>query len=743
MPVRRTVILACSLLLCVTQFGEAQRDVEYLGAEEIAAINQHLMVSSRLLTMSNDKQEVQRDTINEDKDLMYGEKIVAPQRHLEETWVKLGNDIDGEAAGDFSGNSIALAVDSQTQAVRVAIGAPFNHGDQSDPGVQLHNGHVRVYEYDSIAAGSSATSSSWLQVGNDMNGEEIFDSFGSIVVLSANGKRVAACAPLNFDEFNQITGHVQILEEDETTGQWLPVGGAIHGLEHKELFGAGLALSADGTRVAVGAPFYSVKLTSAGQVRVFEETDGIWMQLGSSIDGEGEFDECGGAVTMSADGTRIAIGAKHNDGGVDSSGHVRVYELQTNGASGNADWVQVGSDIDGDAGKDHTGESVALSSDGRILAVGASRSFAMTGSVQIYEEVGNQGWVSLGNAIVGEHPGGLAGFSLDISDDGHLLVVGAPRAANANGDATGAARAYEYDAILSDWRPLGDELWGEAADDLFGGVVTAVVTSTNTVALAVAAPGNDSNGYYSGHVRAFTLTRTAPVAEALEEKEGTKIDEATLVALPVDVCQCALKTKTCESYPLRPQDDLMLCFSTEASHLQFNMVYSMTLSQEPSDKSRDEPPLHMEVIHKGGILANEHTLTSVMDAGAVSLVQTRPMTAFFVSSDEPSELVVSGIVQMALTQERKNSRAADRPVGRQDASYDTVGLDPSSSLPATSFSIVIELQQHDHTKTGFPTFQAAPQSVDDTTNTSAGKRMMLTKSAIYTLIFAGVVTLAF
>ena len=49
---------------------------------------------------------------------------------------------------------------------------------------------------------------------------------------------------------------------------------------------------------------------------------------------------------MSSDGSRIAIGARYNDGNGNNSGHVRVYDYS------NGSWSQVGSDIDGEATND-------------------------------------------------------------------------------------------------------------------------------------------------------------------------------------------------------------------------------------------------------------------------------------------------------------------------------------------------------------------------------------------------------
>ena len=65
---------------------------------------------------------------------------------------QLGNDIDGEAAGDQSGQSISIDSDGD----RVAIGAYYNDGTDTNAG------HVRVYEY---------SSGSWSKLGSDLDFE--------------------------------------------------------------------------------------------------------------------------------------------------------------------------------------------------------------------------------------------------------------------------------------------------------------------------------------------------------------------------------------------------------------------------------------------------------------------------------------------------------------------------------------------------------------------------------------------
>jgi hypothetical protein len=45
------------------------------------------------------------------------------------------------------------------------------------------------------------------------------------------------------------------------------------------------------------------------------------------IDGEAAADESGGSVALSADGGRLAVGAPGNDGTGADSGHARVYDV--------------------------------------------------------------------------------------------------------------------------------------------------------------------------------------------------------------------------------------------------------------------------------------------------------------------------------------------------------------------------------------------------------------------------------
>ena len=78
-------------------------------------------------------------------------------------------------------------------------------------------------------------------------------------------------------------------------------------------------------------------------LRVHQFSGGSWAQLGSDIDGEAASDHSGHSVSLSADGTILAVGAYGNDGTGSNAGHARVYEFSS------GSWTQRGSDIDGEA----------------------------------------------------------------------------------------------------------------------------------------------------------------------------------------------------------------------------------------------------------------------------------------------------------------------------------------------------------------------------------------------------------
>jgi len=122
-------------------------------------------------------------------------------------------------------------------------------------------------------------------------------------------------------------------------------------------------------------------------VYYYDSAASDWIQKGSDIDGEASNDRAGSSVSLSSDGSIVAIGAPYNDGATgDRAGHVRVFKYD----STTSGWVLKGDDFDGEADLDFSGDSVSLSNDGSILAIGAPYrdvgGSSNAGYVRVYED---------------------------------------------------------------------------------------------------------------------------------------------------------------------------------------------------------------------------------------------------------------------------------------------------------------------------------------------------------------------
>ena len=405
-------------------------------------------------------------------------------------WGQIGGDIDGEAASDQSGISVSLS----SNGTIVAIGAYTNDGAGG-----ANSGHVRVYQYDATKTMAETDQASsdfgpvgWRRLGADIDGDATSDYSGYSVSLSSDGTILAVGAHGN-DDAGGGAGHVKVYEY--SGGSWSQKGGDIDGEAAIDLSGISVSLSSDGSIVAIGAYLNDGTGADAGHVRVYEYSGSAWVQKGGDIDGEAAFDSSGISVSLSDDGSIVAIGAIYNDGTGAQSGHVRVYEY-----SGSS-WSQKGGDIDGEAAGDYSGVSVSLSDDGSIVAIGAhlnDGTGADAGHVRVYEYSGSS-WSQKGGDIDGEAAGDYSGISVSLSDDGTIVAIGAHGNDDAGADA-GHVRVYEYSG--SAWVQKGGDIDGEAAGDASG---YSVSLSSDGSIVAIGAYLNNSASFDAGHVRVYQI----------------------------------------------------------------------------------------------------------------------------------------------------------------------------------------------------------------------------------------------
>ena len=285
---------------------------------------------------------------------------------------------------------------------------------------------------------------------------------------------------------------------------WTQVGSDIDGEAAGDECGYSVSLSSDGSTVAIGARYNDGNGSYSGHVRVYKNISGTWTQQGSDIDGEATGDQSGWSVSLSSDGSTVAIGASSNDNGTDA-GHVRIYK----NISGT--WTQIGLDIDGEAAGDESGWSVSLSSDGSTVAIGAflnSGNGAYSGHVRIYKNISGT-WTQVGSDIDGEAAYDGSGISVSLSSDGSTVAIGA-YANGGNGAHAGHVRIYKN--ISGTWTQVGSDIDGEPAH---AGSGISVSLSSDGSTVAIGAYANGGNGANAGHVRVYSLNGTSSILNTL------------------------------------------------------------------------------------------------------------------------------------------------------------------------------------------------------------------------------------
>lgn len=306
-------------------------------------------------------------------------------KNVSNTWTLTGGDINALTSDTRLGAYDGLCIN--TAGNIVAVGGWLG-GDQpgvSDPGV------ARVYE---MVAGN------WSQIGQTLSGEttgvpgdynENADYFGFSVSINSAGNIlvVGGYANDNNDYPNLANaGHARVFEN--ISGTWTQVGSDIDGGSAYLKFGSSTSINNTGNIVAVGGPGSgATTATEAGVVRVYENINGTWTQIGSDIVGVDSDDPTGWRVELNGAGDIIAIGDDLHDTTTNSNiGRARIFK------NIDGEWVQHAADILGSAGNEYTAWGLALNNQGDVAAVGSpgyvtpgdTITYPGRGRVRVYSE---------------------------------------------------------------------------------------------------------------------------------------------------------------------------------------------------------------------------------------------------------------------------------------------------------------------------------------------------------------------
>jgi hypothetical protein len=363
------------------------------------------------------------------------------------SWELLGREIDGEASGDRSGASVSLNDDGNI----VAIGAPGNGGNGSFSGhtrVYKYNSYdaswIRLGQ-DIDGDGSYVNSGSAVSLNSSGNNVAIISDTTTSIYKYNDISWVRMDVPITSDlgnwavSLNSIgdivavgntyadfyQGDIRVYKFNNVN--WEPLGQTLIGEGSYPLFGSSISLNAAGNIVAAGAePLFG----DAGYVKIYSYNGVSWVPMGQKLVEEAPYDKFGFSVSLNDEGNIIAIGAPNNDGNGTDTGHVRVYKYDIIDLL----WKPLGIDIDGLASELGFGRSVSLNSIGNIVAIGGS--FKPHGYTKVYY-YNDITWEPIGVTISGEATGDTAntdtfylstysGHSVSLNSTGNILAIGAP-----------------------------------------------------------------------------------------------------------------------------------------------------------------------------------------------------------------------------------------------------------------------------------------------------------------------------
>jgi hypothetical protein len=423
---------------------------------------------------------------------------------------------------------------------------------------------------------------------------ETFDQLGNSVSISEDGTRLAVSAPgedsnatgINGNQSNNSASNAGAVYVYRRSGPTWTQEAYIKASNTAVFdgFGYSVKLSADGTRLAVSAPFEDSDANgvngnqadnsalSAGAVYVFSRTGNIWTQeaylKASNSDGPDNFGNGHSSVSINSDGSRIAVGAyRESSNATGINGNQANNSMANSGAAyvfrrTGTTWVQEAYIKASNTGADdYFGHDLNLSGDGTRLAVGASQeqsnatgingnqsnnSSNRAGAVYVYRRIGTtwtqEAYIKASNTRASN----LFGSNMTFDYDGSRLAVCAvledAPSSGINGNQTQAGGGLDDYGAVYIFRRNGTTWVQEAyikasnpdIDDEFGATVSfskygfkLAVGSRRESSNATGINGNQSNNSanVSGAAYVFTRCGTTWVQESYVKASNTELGD--------------------------------------------------------------------------------------------------------------------------------------------------------------------------------------------------------------------------
>ncbi|MEZ4686987.1 MAG: hypothetical protein R3B47_13235 [Bacteroidia bacterium] len=335
--------------------------------------------------------------------------LLGPHLASAQGWAQLGADLDTTIIPGRFGKAVSASEDGSIVAV-------------TNPDADTSRGAIKVFR---LQGGS------WVPMGADIVGPTRNELMGDAVQLSDNGQRLIVGSKYqSFYTPTFGIGLARVYEYQPGSNSWTQMGSTLYpdsaGANNAH-FGHAVSISGDGNRVAVGALH---SYSTHGHAKVYEWTGSNWQQVGASFPGLGFVpnSNAGSSVSLSRTGDMVAIGYKNAYRSLPNNNYISLGAVQVfhwNGSS----WVLRGASLYGDNHRDEFGNSVSLSADGSRVAVGANSSFGSgqdspIGYVKVFEySQASQSWAQLGAKLRGASLDDQMGYSVSLSSNGNRLAA--------------------------------------------------------------------------------------------------------------------------------------------------------------------------------------------------------------------------------------------------------------------------------------------------------------------------------
>lgn len=197
----------------------------------------------------------------------------------------------------------------------------------------------------------------------------------------------------------------------------------------RDYFGSTMALSGDSKTLVVGAPYEGTVADDSGAVDVFTLADNVWSSsVHLKASNAAPLHHFGRSLSLNKNGTVLAAGVSARSfnmppepGKNRFSGAVYILTRAVNGDT----WAEKMITANNNNTYDNFGRSVSLNAEGTVLAAGGSGSSRDMGTVYVFRKADD--W-STYSKVEGSNVRESSDFgdALSLSQDGNVLVVGAP-----------------------------------------------------------------------------------------------------------------------------------------------------------------------------------------------------------------------------------------------------------------------------------------------------------------------------